>query len=610
MAITLGNPTDQQFSEGQVSDILKATTSVDADEIKQQWEDIKDNSSSTGERILQTTDMLNKETIGKTNSKIASINDKMDKKTIRGGSIIARSRNSVLQFPVYCTQSIRINEAQIIAKLFERVYTSFVQSALAQNPVVNEDEVNNLLFLKQFHTNLKESPDLVLYNEYYEPVDDIDAIMKEAAYYSEWITPTLNVEFRFIKDKNMDLFRENSRLMNEPLSGLHYLKEADRVKADDMIQKNTEERTDKRTNVDTSEVKLSAKDIEEIAVREANLSKREREVYGKSTKQLTDELKASKPQLDDAAVKKEVEDLLKVKAAADKKVAQATEDFKADAKKPSSDPSKKAKNYKYDGHNFIMASSKAGNSTTKTTITKSTTTKPPVDAPKLLRDADIKKINGMLPYTIETTFRVRNKENNVAYDVHFIIGVKTVMHLIRVQDLQDDLQELVSGTVKGLQKVRYKTGEIKFMDYVFNFKGLKADAAKRVNYNKRWLNSLKRMADYEKLHGTMFNGIHDDIFGGQVPIPNGTIILSQSDVTTLTANTGIDLGVVANAKRLAKSLFLIAVAIVDPSAGSMKVLFPDNDTDWDVQSLASIDAELAKTDNSQIMRELNRMVNR
>ena len=100
------------------------------------------------------------------------------------------------------------------------------------------------------------------------------------------------------------------------------------------------------------------------------------------------------------------------------------------------------------------------------------------------------------------------------------------------------------------------------------------------------------------------------ITGGNVPIPNGTLVLSQSDVTTLVDRTGIDISVVSTAKKLARTLFLIAIVVVDPSRGSMRVLFPDSDTDWDVQSLASIDAELAKTDNSQIMRELNRMVNR
>ena len=74
--------------------------------------------------------------------------------------------------------------------------------------------------------------------------------------------------------------------------------------------------------------------------------------------------------------------------------------------------------------------------------------------------------------------------------------------------------------------------------------------------------------------------------------------------------TGIDVSDVNIATKLARSLFLIAVVIVDSTAGSMRILFPDSASDWDVQSLASIDAELSKTDNSSLMKELNKMVNK
>ena len=147
------------------------------------------------------------------------------------------------------------------------------------------------------------------------------------------------------------------------------------------------------------------------------------------------------------------------------------------------------------------------------------------------------------------------------------------------------------------------------MDYLFNTKGIKNDAAKSVNYNKKWLNTLKRLGEWEKTNGSLLKSPANFLAGGNVPIPNGTIVLTQTDVTTMMNQTGIDLSVVSNAKRLARSLFLIAVCIVDSSAGTMRVLFPDSSNDWDVQSLASIDAELSKTDNSQLMRELNRMVN-
>lgn len=571
MAITLGNETS--FTEG-----------------------IMDTIKDTARTALKMDDDDNRFDAA-VNKKINSIDSATDKHVIDNRSIVARSRNSVLQFPIYCTQSIRVNEAQIISKLFERVYTSFVQTALAQNPIVDEDDVNNLVFLKHFHTNLKESAELELYNEFYEPVDDIDSIMKESVFYSEWVTPTMNVEFR-ICPPSADLVKENARLMNEPLTGLRYLlQEAAPVYGDVMFQNQKEGRTE------TEGIRLSYKDIEAIGIEDAKLTREERELYNKSEKDIKDEIKNRYPDYDDDELEEEIDDTLMRKAEIAQKVDKAIKDFKVDAKKGINDKTKKHKAYNFDGHGYTVAKNKG------VTI-KKLATKAPIDSPKMLRDADIKKINGMLPYTIEATFRVRSKEKGESFDVHFIIGIKSVLHLINVNDLQEDLQDLITGNIKSLQKVKYKTGEIKFMDYVFNFKGLKKDAAKRVDGSKRWINSLKRMADYSKLGGSMYKSVNDELRKGDRAIPNGTIILSQSDVTGLIANTGIDIGKVSNAKRLAKSLFLIAVAIVDPSAGSMKVLFPDTDTDWDIQSLAAIDAELAKTDNSQIMRELNRMINK
>lgn len=554
--------------------------------------DIIDEVITKGDKVSETLD---------------KVDTKMDQHVINAKSVVARSRNSVLQFPVYCTQSIRVNEAQIISKLFERVYTSFVQTALAQNPVLEEDEVNNLVFLQKFHTNLKESTELKIYNEYYTPIDTIDEMIKESVYYSEWVTPTMNVEFK-ICAPDQDLVKENARLINEPLTGLRYLQEADRLRSKDAMFRDHDDKVEERETKESNK-RLTEDEIKEIAMKDVKLNAVELQIMKMSREDMRKDALDRNPDMTEDELNDEIRALLKIKNEGNKKIQQAIKDFKDDAKKSSDDPSKKIKRYEFDGTGYVDTKVKVNNQKVTTRTTKALTVKAPIEAPKLLRDADIKKINGMLPYTIDATFRVRAK-NGVGYDVHFIIGVKTVLHLINVNDLKDDLQEIITGNIKGLQKVRYKTGEIKFMDYIFNFKGLKKDAAKRINYNKKWINSLKRMADYNKLNGAMYKKATDYAFKGSVAIPNGTIILSQSDVSSLIDSTGIDLGKVSNAKRLAKSLFLIAVAIVDPSAGSMKVLFPDSDNDWDIQSLAAIDAELAKTDNSQIMRELNRMVNK
>ena len=525
-------------------------------------------------------------------------------------SIVARAQKSVLQFPVYITQSLRVNEAHIIAKMFERVYATLVQSVLSQNPIINEDEVNELKFLQKFHTNLNESK-VFLINEFYTPIDTIDEMMRDSKFYSESLSKNVSVDFYCVPTTDINLIKENARLMNEPLTGFSYLKE------------DTETRTDTKEEVRSSSSFLSNNEVEEI-VKQQLIDRMHNNPRGSRWNDIDDEHKQEliDNEVQDFRSLLREDDAAKIKANAAKRLENSvgTDEWKKlpeeDRDKKINDEVAKVNNlrskYRIDDAGRIRAVSQSVNKSTNTTTittTKDKEMQSAVDVPVLIKDADIKKTNGMLPYSIVATFRVKAENGELTKEVSYVIGVKTVLHLIRVQDLSEDLREIITGNIKSLQKVRYKTGEITFMDYMFNISGLKKDAAKRVNYNKYWINTLKRLGEYEKLNGSYLKKPAELIRGSGVPIPNGTIVLSQTDVSMLTNQTGIDLSEISNAKRLAKTLFLIAVVIVDSSAGSMRVLFPDRDDEWDVQSLAAIDAEIAKTDNSQLMKELNRMVN-
>lgn len=563
-------PEQKPFTEGIISDSLKSAAKAAGADVSEIQKVFKDPQSGK----LDKAKAVNTHGVGKVADELGAVDRVIGKNTVDTRSIVARARNSVLQFPIYITQTNRINAAHTIAKLFERVYATLVQTVLSQNQIIDEDEANNLVFLKQFHSNLKESAEQVgkmygsLYNEFYEPIDELDAMLKESVFHTARLSESCTVEFRVLPTTNEDLIAENARLVSEPLEGLAYVFEA--------------VSTPKKEDVDETVkfVTVTDADLKQMAMDDAKLTPEEKRLIDMSGNEVSKLEDAKKKARDDAL----------------DKLDKAVDDLK-----------KKIKNKEVKGYDIDAGGRIRRLDNTKKFSSKSSDKGP--DAPKLLRDSDIKKVNGMLPYTIEATFRIRTREG-MDRDVHYIIGIKSVLHLIRTQDLSDDLQELVTGDMHTLRKVRYKTGEITFRDYMFNIKGLKADAAKHINYNKRWLNTLKRLADYRQMNGSLMKKPISAITGGNVPIPNGTLILAQPDVTTLTNQTGIDLSKVENAKRLAKSLFLIAIAIVDGSAGTMRVLFPDSDNDWDVQSLAAVDAELAKTDNSQLMKELNRLVNR
>ena len=546
------------FTEGSVTDFLKDATKTITDvDVDKFADDFSDAEGARGKLkvVADATDSAKKST---NDIKNATKDEYYDRK-----SIIARARKSVLQFPVYITQTMRPNEAQIISKLFERVYTTLVQAVLAQNPIISEDEANNLLFLKKFHTNITESGDLFA-NVYYQPIDELDEMMTESVLYEETLMEGVKVKFRWIPASECtDIIKENARLINEPLTGFRSLME-------DSEQSST---TNKY-----KEVPVNDDEFRELAI-----------LIAKETGH-------NNAHLDEDVIEANIDAIKKCIREQDLKYLNSYERKYVGGK---------LKHYKYrDGRYFRQDVSRD----TNTKVTKDGRFSQAVKAPILLKDADIKKINGMLPYTIEASFIIKGA--NIAREVKFIIGVKSVLHPIRVQDLAEDLPELISGNVKKLQKVRYKTGEIGFLDYMFNIKGLKADAAKRINYNKRWLNTLKRLGEYEKLNGSFLKRPVKMLAGGAAPIPNGTLILSQADVTALTDQTGIDLSVVRNAKKLAKSIFLISIVIVDSAAGSMRVLFTDSDNDWDVQSLAAIDSEVSKTDNSPLLAEMRKLINK
>lgn len=567
---------NELMQESMIDDVLKSASNYKKELDK-------------AENLYDKMDITN-DKLGKLKNDTETIDKTLQKHRVDTRSIVARARNSVLQFPIYVTQTLRVNEAQIIAGLFERVYTTLVQTVLSHNQILNEEEANNLVFLKKFHSNLKEAADVIV-NKYYEPIDDIDKMIYESIFYSQRLTENCTVDFSVIPCTDTNLILENSRLLNDPLTGFIYLTESDNNNLNDF---------EKKEEISSKYVTLNEDDLKEMAKERADISDSEWKIINMSNKEIEEELlRASNKNKIDKSLRQAIDRKIDQKHKSEDKFKKSIDELKKDIKDG------KINGYSYDGVRYRRKENMG-----KTTITKrKKEDEKAIDAPKILRDSDIKKINGMLPYTIEATFRIRTS-HGIDRDIKYIIGIKSVMHLIRAQDLVEDINELVTGNIKSLQKVRYKTGEIKFADYFFNIKNIKADAAKHINYNKRWINTLKRLAEYGKTNRSLMKKPIELITGGGVPIPNGTLILSQPDVTMITNQSGIDLSKVSNAKRLARSLFLIAVVIVDSSAGTMRVLFPDSDNDWDVQSLSAIDAELAKTDNSQLMKELNRMVNR
>lgn len=74
-------------------------------------------------------------------------------------SIAKRSQDSVLQFPVIASRSLDIDTMQIISKSLERTYSTFVQTAISMDAVIDtakHAKVSPKDIVRQFHTNIMQ----------------------------------------------------------------------------------------------------------------------------------------------------------------------------------------------------------------------------------------------------------------------------------------------------------------------------------------------------------------------------------------------------------------------------------------------------------------------
>ena len=378
------------FTEGIIDDSLKAAN-IDTDKVKDDWDDMR-NAATKEEAIGALNKVANDDVLQPLKDDLDAVNRKVKNHSVDRRSLIARSRNSVMQFPVYITQTIRTNEAHIISKLFERVYASLFQTILAQNPIIDQDEANDLVFLKKFHTNINESADLVLYNEFYTPIDELDEIIKESVYYREQVTPTMEAIFRVVPCTDSRIISESSRLSHEPLEGLSYLKEAE----------------EKSTDTTVSWKPLSDKDLEQMALDRISLTNAEKELINMTIDEIQKKAKALSPDKSDDDLKFAVADLIKKKDAAKAQLNQAVKDLKDEIKADTS----KSK-FKHENGRYFM---KDSSSKVSVRPAKDALPTPAPKSPILLRDTDVKKINGMLPYTIEASFIMQDKDGKAVRD--------------------------------------------------------------------------------------------------------------------------------------------------------------------------------------------------
>jgi hypothetical protein len=570
----------------------------------------------------------------------------------RPKSIIGRARNTILQFPVYVDDQLPTTFAHIVSKTFERVLASFTQSALAQHPVINAGDENGAKFLRQFHTNITEATK-VIDQLHEDDIDVLDGIFKETMVGMQ-VTGEGVAVFRMIEATD-EIKKESLRLMSSPLTGFsHYFEDAEDVPAGtDGLPKTGLQQVDP-LDLAEKDFKSFLKDLPKDPGPKPNPGATPRqgpnepdnefhdryEQWEREYQKALGDWKIDKQERDkrvaqidsnrvafnrkyeaimaygglDGYVKTKEEEAIKKHGsieAYNKAMEEAillkyptkyqnTPDvrkeirdsrFKTAEELKRLYPSAPYKVQEINGRYYIpKVRDRDENIRPADPIVR-----PNISAP-VLNTSNVTKINSMDPYMMTAEFLVSNRPGHAPYKVQYSVGVKTVLYPVPVRELSGDMEDVMIGDNKTLRFLKFKTGEMKTAEFLFNVAGIRKDVANTAG--GKWVNRLKKLASSQTLL---------DEFRKKNKIPNATLVLSSTSVELIKSETGYDIKEPGIARKLAERLALIALGIVDITAGTMEVMFPDIDGRWDVQSISSIQAEVNRAENSGIMKELQKI---
>lgn len=218
-------------------------------------------------------------------------------------------------------------------------------------------------------------------------------------------------------------------------------------------------------------------------------------------------------------------------------------------------------------------------------------------APEFIDENKIKKLNTMKPLMMSVTMSIMADDGHVSHPMEYIVGVKTHCRIIKSEMLPEIVQYPIKEMNNVTRKAKWRAGELKFFkDIVFHIKEKKQTAIDSRNPNRKWYRRL-----YELAHMKGDGNVSKSIAGGGAThglIPNATIIISKSDVDHIEDVTKIDMLKPSTAKRFCEELFLSCFIVVDIDNESIKILTPDINNDFEVQSLAAVNKQIAELDTA------------
>ena len=577
-------------------------------------------------------------------------------------SIIGKARENLFEFPCFISDTVPLEEATAVNTLLEQVYASYLQMAISTNPVISNEIIKRGgLPLSKYKTNVTK----------YIECTDLD--FQHDACHAEFVDEESKLEFDMISVTDSEAGVILEAVDYQPLSEFgHFFTESDedkKKKGRNNNRRSINNPADGRTddpqdekgrflavtrNIDANSAKtlaiaqeiiaktkrLDAESEQEIDAAQKRLEK-ELEERSAKLKRTTDDNEAreriraaeieyerwirsetlkKKKELAEAEEKAAMTEKARKKArakikAADDELATLTENREVrdtiEYKRLNNEMKKSAAELAKLVNDDTRAKQKSELDYEKALREKEKHNwDTRAHAPQMLDEGKINKINTMKPLMMTANFTVIDKYGELSRPVEYVLGVKTFCRVIDSQTLPEVVEYPMKEMNQITRKAKWRAGELKFMkDIVFHIKEKKQTAIDKRDPKRKW---YRRLYELAHMKGDA-NAAHfvTGRKGEEGLIPNASIIISKADVDFIEDKTGIDLLNGKKASHFCQELFLMALVVVDLDAQSIKVLLPDISHEYEVQSMASVNKQIAMLDSaSDKTREVFKMLNR
>ena len=481
-------------------------------------------------------------------------------------SIAARAAKNIFEFPVFVSKSVPLNYATATCSLLEQMYASFLQMTISLAPIVDMEAIHS----GNPFSGLKTAS----INSFLECGD---WEFSQEACYNLINNENGTFEFSLVQynDDTAHAILESVENMNLD----HYAHFFTEAKTDG---KGKDKNKGKGSNPAAGPKSPDAKDLDTLGYRTEDIV----DDNGNVVAQRRTTRKDRQERRDQA----EFEDSI--------------------GYDPNTGTTRKDRQEQRDELASQMNYQKSKNDYTRTRIDAFNQAE--MQAPVMLRDQDVTKINTMKPLLMNAQMGyVERNQSGEAIGIqkmNYVVGVKTFVRLIDPK-LMPEVVKFPDKNNMLLKRAKYRAGELKYWkDFKFDIKG-KKQAAYDIGMTpeKKWYHRLYQMAHLRddalapmvaagglKGLGKKWNTARTGM------IPNCSIVITQEDVNYIKSETGKDLMKPGTAASLCREMFLISFVVIDIDQEAVKILIPDMHKDFEVQSLDAINKQLSVLNTSGV----------